>query len=100
MKNSVRTILVIFVLLLAGCCFKTEQEIANEKIPDLTLAEYERIPNAATYDEVVKIIGSHGMKTSETLYSASYSWENPDGSFSRMTFFNGKLRDKYQQRLK
>lgn len=65
----------------------------EENGPELTKAEFAKIKNGMTYDEVVKIIGSKGEMNSETgaegddLYTVMYTWKgNSLGANANMMF--------------
>lgn len=77
--------------------------------PEITKAEFAKIKNGMTYDEVVKIIGSKGEMNSETgaegddLYTVMYTWKGNSLGSNANAMFQGNpatLQTKAQFGLK
>ena len=114
MEGSANQLAALFlVLLIPGVAWywfsaiagPTSQSPVSEVIqpitrPVVTLAQYEAIQNGMTYEQVAQIIGSAGEEMSRAemagFESASYSWQNPDGSNVMAVFSNGALQTKAQ----
>lgn len=70
----------------------------------ITMAEFEKIQNGMTYEEVVNIIGAEGEIISETgqkgeqFYTVLYQWEGESGfgANANATFQDGKMVNKAQ----
>lgn len=79
-----------------------------DKKPTITKAEFDKIENGMTYEEVSKIIGGPGEVLSETgqkgdsLYTVMYMWEGEGstGANANFMFQGGKLQSKAQMGLK
>lgn len=63
--------------------------------PTITKAEFDKIKNGMTYDEVVKIIGGKGELNSETgaegddLYTVMYTWKGESLGANANAMFQG-----------
>lgn len=63
--------------------------------PTITKAEFDKIKNGMTYDEVVKIIGGKGEMNSETgaegddLYTVMYTWKGESLGANANAMFQG-----------
>lgn len=76
--------------------------------PTITMAEFNKIQNGMSYEEVTKIIGGPGELTSETgtkgdqFYTAMYSYKGESGLGANaiLTFQDDKLMNKTQMGLK
>lgn len=72
----------------------------------ITLANYNQIQNGMTYNQVVEILGRHGVESSqaagEGVAVSLITWEVPDGLGSNMniTFQNGRVTGKAQLGLR
>jgi hypothetical protein len=97
--------LFLWYFLLGGSLGFTSQSPVSEIIqpitrPVVTMAQYEAIQSGMTYEQVSQIIGSAGEEMSRAemagFESASYSWQNPDGSNVMAVFSDGALQTKAQ----
>jgi hypothetical protein len=68
--------------------------------PVVTKAEFDRIKEGMTYEDVVKIIGASGEQQSSSdiagYKTVMYSWMNSNGSNMNAMFQNGKLVQRAQ----
>jgi hypothetical protein len=68
--------------------------------PVVTKAEFDRIKEGMSYDEVVKVIGAPGEQLSSNdlagIKTVMYSWANSSGSNMNAMFQNDKLIQKAQ----
>lgn len=72
--------------------------------PNISKAEFDKIENGMTYEQVVQIIGGNGEVMSEVgekgtqYYTVMYMYEGEKGfgSNANFTFQNGKLQSKAQ----
>lgn len=85
---------------------EVQEEPAND--PRISKAEFDKIENGMTYEEVVKIIGGEGEVMSEVgekgteYYTVMYTYDGESGLGSNANFMfqNGKLTSKAQFGLK
>lgn len=74
--------------------------LGTDSPPVVTLAEYERIREGMSYDEVTAVIGASGTELSRSdlagYTTVMYSWSNPGGSNMNAMFQNGRLVNKAQ----
>lgn len=85
------------------------QEPETPKVdPNISKAEFDKLENGMTYEEVVAIIGGEGEVMSEVgvkgdqFYTVMYTYEGEKGfgSNANFTFQDGKLQAKAQLGLK
>lgn len=77
--------------------------------PVVTLAEFNKVQQRMTYQQVVGIIGSEGVVSWESSFEnfdgsvltmRTYTWENGDFSNANVSFENGVVTSKMQIGLK
>lgn len=69
----------------------------------VTLAQYNKINNGITYDQVKAILGEGELSSQGKIMDSTseiYSWINSDGSNMNVTFQNNKVESKAQFELK
>ncbi|PGL73490.1 DUF3862 domain-containing protein [Bacillus sp. AFS055030] len=107
---AIGTVIATGLIVTSGCSFMstTESKEATGKSVIITKAEFEKIQNGMTTEEVFKIIGGKGEVMSEAgengkpgytiLYT--YSGKGSTGANANFTFQDGKLMAKAQVGLK
>lgn len=86
-------------------------EISRAIAPPITMEKYLKIQEGMSYSQVVEIIGEQGVEMSrnrmegvpgvmESIETAMYGWQNPDGSNMNAMFQNDKLIQRAQFGLK
>ena len=83
----------------------TTVAIESPKIINISLVQYNQIKKGMTYEKVVQILKSPGLKLSEGdtgmgFKSSGYFWRNLDDSFLSVDFNGGVMVSKLQKDLK
>ena len=75
--------------------------LTGRRRPVVTLEQYRRLELGMSYDEVVAIIGVHGMEDGGSAGGKvrGYSWRNSDGSSVQLVFEGDALIDRDHEGL-
>ncbi len=80
------------------------QNSTSDSKAGLTLEKFNQLQNGMKYEEVVKILGSDGVETSNyssgSFKTTTYKWEGENYARVTATFRNGELTTKMQSNLK
>ncbi len=82
----------------------TPQNSSSDSKASLTLEKFNELKNGMKYEEVVKVLGSEGVETSNyssgSFKTTTYKWEGENYARITATFRNGELTTKMQSNLK
>ncbi|MBM7694860.1 hypothetical protein JOC77_004339 [Peribacillus deserti] len=103
-KNLGSLIIVCGLLLsLAACNNSTETKTEETFKPGITLANYAKLKEGMSYQEVINVLGSKGKliseigtKNSNGSYQAYYVWDKENKYRVTVKFANDKLRTTEQ----
>ncbi len=126
MKKSFSLVLIIMLFVVLGCNMLSQKEeridtptpltdsttttdptpkitTSSSDSGELTMANYEKITNDMTYDEVVKLLGSKGEETRSStigkIEMKSYKWEGDNYKRILVNFRDDKVNSKSQSGL-
>lgn len=115
MNNLLKGLGIVFLLLVGGCGFmvivgvvaggKAAHDVQQQQQANtITLAQFNRIQNGMTYQQVVQIIGRQGTVISENsiagIHNIMYQWEAGFMANMSAMFQDGKLIQKSQFGMK
>jgi len=108
-----KVVLCLLAIVLFGCSAEVDDALDGDPYPNddkvsISLAEFEKIQNGMTYEEVVEIIGGECTMSAETgeknsqFYTVSYgcNGDGTTGANAQLMFQGGKLSMKAQFGLK
>lgn len=78
---------------------KQHEQSPQAELAPFGRAEYEQLKTGMSLTEVRSIL-YRGIEVSRSATTATFVWENPDGSKITVTFEHNKLKSKAQSRLK
>ncbi len=80
------------------------EAVSAPRLPGVTLANYDRVQNGMTYEEVAAIFGGPGGLVVEMEFAGAraeiYQWNAAAGGYAQISFLNGGVYQKRKFGLK